>query len=294
MEELLALSLSRVGFLKARERYVLAKLFGDTAALVRSRKRQVQEALGRRVLSDWEPEALVHETQRRIGAWRSQGFGWTIRGAEGYPYRLAQIYDPPLVLFSRGRLPDFRRPTIAGVGTRLPREDCREAAFQFGRAAAAAGMLLVSGLAYGVDSAVHTGGLAAGGLCVAVLGSGVGSVQPAGNRRLARDILQRGGVLLSEYPPDEGAAKFRFIERNRIISGLSQAVAIIDAPPGSGALYTVDFALEQGRDVLVHRLGAEGSERGLALRELLDTGAIGVPYEADAVSAFLESAYAGT
>jgi DNA processing protein len=123
-----------------------------------------------------------------------------------------------------------------------------EMGFDFGRL----NIAVVSGLAAGIDSAAHAGNTAGGEKSVAVLGCGPDRIYPASNRKIALDMLERGGALVSEYPPGTDPQRFHFPERNRIISGLSRAVIVVEAPGKSGALITADFALEQGRDLYVH------------------------------------------
>ncbi len=141
------------------------------------------------------------------------------------------------------------------VGTRKPLELARHAAYVFGVECANLGLTVVSGLAYGIDGLVHRGVVAQGGLGIGVLASGVLEVSPLGNRRLAGRLIQLGGCVVSEFNPGDKPLAYRFIQRNRIISGLSKGVVIIDAPPGSGALHTLDFALEQNREAVIHWVG---------------------------------------
>ena len=167
----------------------------------------------------------------------------------GYPARLRNIYDPPLLLYGKGSLPLFDdEVAVTVVGTR----DCTpygvRAASQLGYELARQGALLVSGMAKGIDGAAMRGALQAGGFTAAVLGGGVDVVHPAENRRLYEDIAATG-VLLSEYPPGTEPLPGHFPVRNRIISGLSLASLVVEAPVRSGALITAHAALDQGRDV---------------------------------------------
>jgi DNA processing protein len=150
---------------------------------------------------------------------------------------------------------------VAVVGTRHPTGAGVEEALRLSGELSSAGLPVVSGLALGIDAAAHRGAIASGGFTCAVLPCGVESVYPAGNRGLAARILEAGGLLASEYPPGTEIRKSRFPERNRIISGLCRGLLVVEAPSGSGALITADFALEQGRDVFVDasRLGGAQS-----------------------------------
>lgn len=166
-----------------------------------------------------------------------------------YPVRLRNIYEPPCLLYVRGQLPVFdEEVAIAMVGTRGATPYGVETAEKLSFSLAKQGALIVSGAAAGVDSASHRGALRAGKPTVAVLGSGVDVAYPAENERLYRDIAA-SGALISEYPPGTAAEGWHFPVRNRIISGLSLATVVVEAPEKSGALITADTALEQGRDV---------------------------------------------
>ena len=172
----------------------------------------------------------------------------TIQDA-GYPNRLRNIYDPPCLLYVRGRLPAFDdEASIAVVGTR----DCTpygvSCAEKLGYGLAAGGAVVVSGLARGVDSAALRGALRAGGTVTAVLGNGLDVVYPPENQYLYEDVAA-AGVLISEYPPGTPPEAKHFPVRNRIMSGLCLGTLVVEAPARSGALITAGTALEQGRDV---------------------------------------------
>lgn len=168
-----------------------------------------------------------------------------------YPARLKEIFDPPMVLYMLGQLPDVdNAPAIAVVGTRKASAYGCNAAWRMGYALGSGGGIVVSGLAEGIDGMAMTGALASGAPVIGVLGCGINVVYPKSNRELFAETRRRG-CILSEYPPGTPGAKWTFPRRNRIISGLSRAVVVVEAPEGSGALYTVNHALDQGRDVFV-------------------------------------------
>ena len=168
---------------------------------------------------------------------------------EDYPSRLRNITDPPVVLFYKGVLPPFEQlPAIGVVGTRKATAYGMNTAKLLGNQLSACGGLVVSGGAAGVDTMALQGALDADGQTVAVLGCGVDVVYPRTNRRLFSQIQEKG-CLLSEYLPGEQPKPWHFPERNRIISGISNGVLVIEAPERSGALITARNALEQGRDV---------------------------------------------
>ena len=168
---------------------------------------------------------------------------------EAYPRRLKNIYDPPLVLYYKGRLPDFDAfPAVGVVGTRHCSAYGASVAGQFGREISRCGGLVVSGLAEGIDAAAMKGALGVGCPTVGVLGTGADVVYPKVNQELYRRVEEQG-CILSEFLPGTGAFKWNFPKRNRIISGLSLAVVIVEAPEKSGALHTARAALDQNRDV---------------------------------------------
>lgn len=168
---------------------------------------------------------------------------------EEYPQRLKHIVDPPMVLYYKGRLPDMNGvPVIAAVGTRKATAYGMQLAQRMGYQIVGSGAVLVSGLAKGNDAMAMQGALLAGGAVVGVLGSGVDVVYPKVNKRLFEDVL-RNGCLLSEFPPGTPPYRWNFPRRNRIMSGMSNGVVVIEAPEGSGSLITARQAGEQGRDV---------------------------------------------
>lgn len=172
-------------------------------------------------------------------------------GDSRYPERLRQLEDPPTVLYVRGDLGDpDDEPVIALVGTRKCTPFGVRMAEKLGRDIARYGGVLATGLAAGIDSAAARGALSGGGLVIGVLGCGADVVYPRSNGPLFEDVL-RHGALISEYPPGTPPLGRNFPERNRIMSGISLGVAVVEAPERSGALITAGAALEQGRDVFV-------------------------------------------
>lgn len=168
-----------------------------------------------------------------------------------YPARLKNISDPPLVLYYKGRLPDFDGlPVIAVVGTREATGYGLTAAKRIGYGIAKCGGVVVSGLAFGIDGVAMSAALTAGGMVVGVLGCGADVVYPLSNRGLFADT-ERCGCLLTEFPPGTPPHKWNFPKRNRIISGLSCGVVVVEAPVRSGSLITARQAADQGRDVFV-------------------------------------------
>lgn len=166
-----------------------------------------------------------------------------------YPAWLKTIPDPPPVLFVKGQLEVLGGFQLAVVGSRNPTHTGRSTAFDFAGALSRLGIGITSGLAIGIDAAAHEGALAVGGTTIAVLGTGLLHVYPQQNQSLAEAILEKGGALVSEFPLEKPARAIHFPMRNRIISGLSRGVLVVEATLRSGSLITARLALEQGREV---------------------------------------------
>ena len=164
---------------------------------------------------------------------------------------LVHIAQPPKAIFYSGTLPEQRRPTVAIVGTRRPSRYGQEVTHLFASELARQGVVIVSGLALGVDAIAHRAALEANGTTIAVLGNGLPTIYPASHRQLGYDIMDRGGAILSEYEPETPARNYRFLERNRIVSGIADAILITEAAARSGTLNTTMHALEQGKEVFV-------------------------------------------
>ncbi len=168
---------------------------------------------------------------------------------EKYPARLREIYDPPIILYAIGTLPDFDNLLcIAGVGKRECSEYGRENARRICKDLSETGIIIVSGLAKGIDSACHKGALDAGGITVAVFGTAIDKIYPAIQKPLRNKIVVNGAVI-SEYGPGVKTEKSSFPQRNRIICGLCQGVAVFEAPEKSGSLITASYAAEYNRDI---------------------------------------------
>ncbi|MEO6513606.1 MAG: DNA-processing protein DprA [Candidatus Saccharimonadales bacterium] len=170
---------------------------------------------------------------------------------KSYPEILRAISDPPKELFVLGPLEELMaKPRLAVVGSRKVTSYGRDITTQLAGAAAKHGVVIVSGLALGIDSLAHQAALDNGGLTVAVLPGPVDTIYPRSHHQLAQRILQSGGALISEYPTGVSVRKYHFIARNRLIAGISDATLVTEAVLKSGSLHTVRFALEQGREVM--------------------------------------------
>lgn len=173
---------------------------------------------------------------------------WTHLNCKDYPYRLKNIGDPPLILFYKGRLPDEERPCVAIVGARECSPYGEKTALMFAKELSSAGVQIISGMARGIDGISQRGSISVGGNTFGVLGCGVDVIYPEENKDLFEDILKDGGIL-SEFEPGTEPLRQYFPSRNRIISGLSDIVLVVEARKRSGTYITVTQALEQGREV---------------------------------------------
>jgi len=199
-----------------------------------------------------------------------------------YPSPLKTIFDPPFLLYVKGKLKKEESDTLAIVGTRRPTTYGKLMARRLARDLAREGITIVSGMARGIDTAAHQGALEVGGRTIAVLGSGVDVIYPPENKKLVVEIIKKGAVI-SEYPLGTEPNAPHFPQRNRIISGLAKGVLVVEAPLRSGALITADFALEQGREVFaipgnitnpnaqgVNRLVKEGAKLVECVEDILE------------------------
>ncbi len=218
---------------------------------------------------------------------QAAGLRFVGRSEAVFPRLLHAIHDPPPGLFVRGSagIDLLARPAVAVVGARVCSAYGRQVARRLGRDAAAVGLVVVSGMARGVDAEAHRGALDAGGVTVAVLGCGVDRDYPAAHSSLAREIVDRGGLVVAEYGPGVEPAPWRFPARNRIIAGLCAATVVVEARERSGALITADFALEEGREVLTVP-GEITSALSAGSNALLRFGATPLTSSADLLEAY--------
>lgn len=170
---------------------------------------------------------------------------------EEYPKSLKQIYDYPISIYVKGNIELLNYESIAIIGSRECSNYGKDAAKYFGYYLANNNKCVVSGLAKGIDSFAHIGALGANGNTIAVLGNGLQDIYPKENRELANMIIRKGGTIISEYPLGTPPNKMNFPARNRIVSGISDGVLVVEAKEKSGTLITVDFALEQGKEIFV-------------------------------------------
>ena len=202
-----------------------------------------------------------------------------------FPQKLRDISSPPQQIFVLGDLePLLTAPALAVVGSRKVTPYGKQITIDLVEAVAAQGVLIISGLALGVDSVAHVAALNAGGKTIAVLPSGLDKIYPSTHYHLALEILKKGGALVSEYPENSEPYPINFIARNRLVSGLSDGVLITEAATKSGTLHTANFALEQGKTVMAVP-GNATSEQSRGTNNLLKTGAVMVTESKDILQA---------
>jgi DNA processing protein len=229
----------------------LAERFGslDRALVAREADLRSVEGIGKELaakLSAWETTAPVEKERK----WAAElGLQIVTFADAAYPASLKEIYDPPLVLYIKGKIPETWPRGVAIVGSRETSHYGLETAKKLGYQIAYAGVPVISGLARGIDTSAHLGALAAKGTTWAVLGCGLDQMYPPENDALAAKIVESGGCLVSELPLGTAPDKSTFPMRNRIVSGLSFGTLVVEAGRRSGALITARQALEQGRQV---------------------------------------------
>jgi len=229
------------------------------------------------VLNNLKPEAEWQKLE-------TSGVELILSDDINFPSSLREIPFPSFGIYVRGTLPQENQLKIAIVGTRKATPTGKLTAHNFAEELARTGVVVVSGLAFGIDAAAHNGSLDAGGTTLAVLAHGLDEIYPRTHTQLGEKIIQNGGALISEYPLGSPSFPYRFLERNRIVSGLSQGVVVLEAPITSGSLATARFALEQNRDVFVvpgpvnhpnfvgsHALIRQGAELVTGTQEILES-----------------------
>jgi len=270
-EALVALNMiDHVGPVRLRQ---LLQHFGDAPAILRASRQQLRAVSGvgeetATAISNWEKSVdLAAELKR------AQDFGCQILTCDDqvYPPSLREIYDPPIVLYSKGALTERDRNAVALVGARQTTYYGIESARKLGYQLAYTGVTVVSGGARGIDTAAHQGALSAKGRTVAVLGTGINIVFPAENRELFERIAENGAVI-TQFPFNRQADKQTFPIRNRIVAGMTLGTVVVEATLNSGALITAHFATEYGRQVFAVP-GPITSPRSKGCHELIKKGA---------------------
>lgn len=276
---LLELSLGRITFLSLKEKQFLKKNLDSSHSLAILSIEDIEKITGRhfskRVI--WNGKENLRMAEISLQRCRQYNIGILLSTDSQYPELLRQISDPPYLLFYRGNVELLQHHCVSIVGTRKLSTAGKSAARQFAYDAAMDGCVVVSGLANGADGYAHLGAVDSyfdclekglnvenTGRTVAVLPSAIDEVVPASHKKLAAQIIETGGLLISEYEPGMAIANWHYVGRNRIIAGLSDSTVVIEAPAGSGALITADFALENGRDVFFHEVCFSGNAKQIS------------------------------
>jgi len=255
----LVVALSRMSFLSCGQKIVLLNNLDNLSKVALLSIEELKKLSGKNLdKTQWNPDLLLKQVEKDLSLMEQYKIDIVSVLDEDFPPLLKEIKPVPFALYFRGNIGCLKKPCVGVVGTRHPDTEGMKAAFDFSEAVAERGGTVVSGLALGIDAAAHKGALAVEseqgeiGSTVAFLGSGVDVLYPAGNKALAGRIFRSGGCVLSEYPLGTPALAYHFPERNRLISGVSSSVMVIEALEKSGSLITADFALEQNRDVFIH------------------------------------------
>ena len=264
---ILKLFLARITFLTLQETKKFANNIDSLSKLALCSIEDICNEIGRKIKNRIPWNGKENLRAAKIAAYKCMQLKCEIlyNDDPDYPELLRQISDPPFLLFCRGNHKLLKEPSVSIVGTRKITPAGREATKKFAYDAAMDGCNVVSGLAVGVDGNAHQGAVDAFfdtdekggdtsviGKTIAVMPSAIDEIFPNGQKHLAGQILQTGGCLVSEYEPGDEMANWHFVGRNRIIAGLSPATVVIEAPAGSGALITADFALDYNRDLFFH------------------------------------------
>jgi len=243
------LALAQTPGIGTRRLQKLLEAFGDPVEVFRQSTANLR-ALG---LDTQSIEALTHPQWERVDtslSWNEQTHCHILTLEDpAYPPQLKQIASPPPVLFVRGCLAILTKPQLAIVGSRHPTSAGRRIACEFGKELATLGLVITSGLAFGIDGAAHQGALNGDGMTIAVVGTGPDRIYPARHKNLATEIVSQGAIV-SEFPPGTPVRAIHFPRRNRIVSGLALGTLVIEATRQSGSLITARYALEQGREVM--------------------------------------------
>lgn len=234
-----------------RKKIELIKCFGTEKEIYKATKKEWKECapfLTQANLEEMENSRKMWELNREWEGFREKQIKFTCFSKEAYPIKLKNIPDAPYGIYYKGKLPRAEQFSVAIIGARNCSEYGRYLAKEFGQALSSAGIQVISGMARGIDGISQSAALSEKGKSYAVLGCGVDICYPSQNQDLYKRLIQEGGII-SEYAPKTEPKAQLFPPRNRIISGLSDAVLVIEAKERSGTLITVDMALEQGRDI---------------------------------------------
>lgn len=264
-EQICRIALQAAHSLSWRQRETLLEQYGSAEAALNHLDGDAAKLIGDKALQELK-QIKKKGARCLLDQLDSCGAQMVFRGEAGYPVLLGEIADPPQALFLRGT-PAADARSVAMIGSRHDTRYGRTQAKRIARELAESGITVVSGLARGIDTAAHEGALEGGGRTVAVLGSGIDRLYPEENAELAQSIMDHGGAILTEFSFGEEPRAYHFPVRNRIISGMSAAVLLIEGHDRSGTMITAGYAAEQGREVfaLPGAVDAPGSAAPLRL-----------------------------
>lgn len=245
--------LARCQKIGAKKKQALLAHFKTPQAIWNAEKEQLLKVrgIGEKIADEIQKREYRKDLEKYQSYMEKYGIQILTIQDKTYPNQLKQIYDPPVILFAKGNLDLLNKKSIAMIGARNCSDYGRKVAIHLAEELTQKGFVIVSGLARGIDTYSHIGCLNKQGKTIAVVGNGLDRVYPSENKKLEQKILTQGGCIVSEYIIGTGPHKMNFPARNRIISGLSQGVVVVEAKKKSGTLITVDFALEQGKDIYV-------------------------------------------
>ena len=251
--------------------YQLLKAFGSAEAIFAASHANLRKVVSDDIANQIKAETVSDQIKITL-EWLAEPNNHLITLAdEDYPRLLLETSDPPPILFAKGQLSCLQQPSIAIVGSRNPTAQGEKNAHEFAMLLAEFGFTIVSGLAIGIDAAAHRGALASNGKTIAVVGTGLDIVYPAKHRELAHEIIKQG-LLISEFSLGTPSLPQNFVQRNRVISGLSMGCLVVEASLQSGSLITAKFATEQDRDVFAIP-GSIHSPQSKGCHQLIKQGA---------------------
>jgi len=251
--------------------YQLLKAFGSAEAIFAASHANLRKVVSDDIANQIKAETVSDQIKITL-EWLAEPNNHLITLAdEDYPRLLLETPDPPPILFAKGQLSCLQQPSIAIVGSRNPTAQGEKNAHDFAMLLAEFGFTIVSGLAIGIDAAAHRGALASNGKTIAVVGTGLDIVYPAKHRELAHEIIKQG-LLISEFSLGTPSLPQNFVQRNRVISGLSMGCLVVEASLQSGSLITAKFATEQDRDVFAIP-GSIHSPQSKGCHQLIKQGA---------------------
>ena len=261
----------KINYVGAKTMFLMKERFGSLASAYEASEKSLMEVLNAKQFSGYKAAKYRMKPAEYLEWVESLGIFYVMYEDEDFPYKLRFIPDPPYGLFVKGKLPLEQKPSVALIGARACSEYGKRVAVRFAEKLAAYDVQIISGMARGIDSVSQSACIKAGGSTFAVLGSGVDICYPEEMTELYTKITEKGGVI-STYAPGTPPVSVNFPPRNRIISGLSNVILVIEARKKSGTLITVDMALEQGREVGIIP-GRITDDLSLGCHELIKQGA---------------------